>query len=87
MLYKIHMRRFVHQPPEKFVDLMVPAHAEFVIEGSVSATETMLEGPFGDHTGFYSDADEYPVINIKAITRKKFPIYCMVTKHFFFNGW
>jgi 4-hydroxy-3-polyprenylbenzoate decarboxylase len=54
---------------------MVPAHAEFVIEGSVSATETMLEGPFGDHTGFYSDADEYPVINIKAITRKKSPIY------------
>ena len=65
----------VEQVQGKTVELMVPAHAEFVIEGSVSATETMREGPFGDHTGFYSDADEYPVINIKAITRKKSPIY------------
>ena len=65
----------VEMVPGKTVDLMVPAHAEFVIEGSVSATETMVEGPFGDHTGFYSDADEYPVINIKTITRKKNPIY------------
>jgi 4-hydroxy-3-polyprenylbenzoate decarboxylase len=65
----------VEMVPGKTVDLMVPAHAEFVIEGSVSATETMVEGPFGDHTGFYSDADEYPVINIKTITRKKTPIY------------
>lgn len=57
------------------VDLLLPAHGEFVIEGSVSATQTMREGPFGDHTGFYSGADTYPVLTIKAITRKKSPIY------------
>jgi 4-hydroxy-3-polyprenylbenzoate decarboxylase len=57
------------------VDLMVPAHAEFVIEGTISITETKLEGPFGDHTGFYSGAEEYPVINIKTITRRKSPVY------------
>jgi len=57
------------------VDLVVPAHAEFILEGTVSATETRLEGPFGDHTGFYSGADEYPVIHIKAITRRKNPLY------------
>ncbi len=57
------------------VDLQVPAHAEFILEGTVSATETRLEGPFGDHTGFYSDADQYPVFNLKTITRKKKPVY------------
>ena len=57
------------------VDLVVPAHAEFILEGTVSAAETRLEGPFGDHTGFYSGADEYPVIHIKALTRRKDPIY------------
>jgi 4-hydroxy-3-polyprenylbenzoate decarboxylase len=59
----------------KTVDLMVPAHAEFILEGTVSATETMLEGPFGDHTGFYSDADQYPLFTLKAITRKNEPVY------------
>jgi len=57
------------------VDLVAPAHAEFILEGTVSASETRLEGPFGDHTGFYSGADEYPVTHIKAITRRKDPIY------------
>jgi len=59
----------------KTVDLMVPAHAEFVLEGTVSAGHTMLEGPFGDHTGFYSDADQYPVFTLTAITRKQNPVY------------
>ncbi len=59
----------------KTVDLMVPANAEFIIEGTVSATETRLEGPFGDHTGFYSDIEEYPVVKVKAITRKDKPVY------------
>ena len=57
------------------VDLMVPANAEFVLEGTVSSTETMIEGPFGDHTGFYSGADEYPVFTLKAVTRRKKPVY------------
>jgi 4-hydroxy-3-polyprenylbenzoate decarboxylase len=59
----------------KTVDLLVPAHAEFILEGTVSASQTMLEGPFGDHTGFYSDADQYPLFTLKAITRKNNPIY------------
>ena len=54
---------------------MVPAHAEFILEGTVSCKEKMLEGPFGDHTGFYSDIEEYPVFHLKAITRKKNPVY------------
>ena len=56
------------------VDLMAPAHAEFVLEGAVSA-ETGIEGPFGDHTGFYSDADQYPVFTLRAITRRRSPVY------------
>lgn len=59
----------------KTVELTVPAHAEFILEGTVSATETHLEGPFGDHTGFYSDTEKYPVFHLKAITRKKKPVY------------
>ncbi|MEI6125113.1 MAG: menaquinone biosynthesis decarboxylase [Pseudomonadota bacterium] len=57
------------------VDLMLPAHAEFILEGTVSAQEKQLEGPFGDHTGFYSDIEDYPVFHLKAITRKKLPVY------------
>jgi 4-hydroxy-3-polyprenylbenzoate decarboxylase len=59
----------------KTVDLMVPAHAEFVLEGTVSVSETMPEGPFGDHTGFYSGVDHYPVFTLKALTRKRNPVY------------
>ena len=59
----------------KTVDLLLPANAEFILEGTVSAAETMLEGPFGDHTGFYSGIDEYPVFHLKAITRRKKPVY------------
>jgi 4-hydroxy-3-polyprenylbenzoate decarboxylase len=57
------------------VDLMVPAHAEFIIEGTVSCRETRLEGPFGDHTGFYSDAGHYPLLRVKAVTRRQAPVY------------
>jgi 4-hydroxy-3-polyprenylbenzoate decarboxylase len=57
------------------VDLEVPASAEFVLEGWVEAGERRTEGPFGDHTGFYSLADDYPVFHLEAITRRKDPIY------------
>jgi len=57
------------------VDLEVPAHAEIVLEGWVDADERRREGPFGDHTGFYSLADDYPVFHITAITRRKDAIY------------
>ncbi|MBC8107035.1 MAG: UbiD family decarboxylase, partial [Anaerolineae bacterium] len=56
-------------------DLEVPANAEIVIEGYVDPTETLLEGPFGDHTGFYSLADFYPAFHVTAITMRKDPIY------------
>lgn len=57
------------------VDLEVPAEAEFVIEGYVRPGEKRLEGPFGDHTGYYSLADDYPVMHVTAITHRKQPIY------------
>ena len=57
------------------VDIEVPANAEFVLEGYVELGEQRTEGPFGDHTGFYSLADEYPVFHVTCITRRKNPIY------------
>jgi len=59
----------------KTVDLEVPANAEFVLEGYVDPYERRIEGPFGDHTGFYSPAEEYPVFHITCITRRKDAIY------------
>jgi 4-hydroxy-3-polyprenylbenzoate decarboxylase len=56
-------------------DIDVPADAEFVLEGYVDPAERRVEGPFGDHTGFYSLEDEYPVFHLERITRRKNPIY------------
>jgi len=57
------------------VDLEVPASAEIVLEGYVNLDELRTEGPFGDHTGFYSLEDEYPVFHVTCITHRKDPIY------------
>jgi len=57
------------------VDLQVPAEAEIVLEGYVDPGERRLEGPFGDHTGFYSLEDDFPVFHVKAVTRRRSPIY------------
>jgi 4-hydroxy-3-polyprenylbenzoate decarboxylase len=57
------------------VDLEVPAHAEIVLEGYVVPGEERLEGPFGDHTGYYSPPDMYPVFHITCITHRREPIY------------
>jgi 4-hydroxy-3-polyprenylbenzoate decarboxylase len=57
------------------VDLQVPAHAEIILEGYVELGELRTEGPFGDHTGFYSLTDEYPVFHLTCITHRKDPIY------------
>ena len=57
------------------VDLEVPAASEIVLEGYVNIGETRREGPFGDHTGYYSLADEYPVFHITCITHRRDPIY------------
>jgi len=56
-------------------DLEVPAQAEIVLEGYVDPRERRLEGPFGDHTGYYSLAREYPVFHLTAVTRRARPIY------------
>ncbi len=57
------------------IDLEVPAEAEFVLEGYVEPDELRMEGPFGDHTGYYSLADMYPVFHVTAITHRKNAIY------------
>jgi 4-hydroxy-3-polyprenylbenzoate decarboxylase len=57
------------------VDLEVPARAEVILEGYVDPDETRLEGPFGDHTGYYSLADQYPVFHLTCVTHRKEPIY------------
>jgi 4-hydroxy-3-polyprenylbenzoate decarboxylase len=58
------------------VDVEVPASADIVIEGYIDSSAPLRrEGPFGDHTGFYSLADDYPVFHVTCITRKKNPIY------------
>jgi len=57
------------------VDLEVPAHAEYILEGYVSLTELRPEGPFGDHTGFYTMQEPYPVFHLTCITHRKDPIY------------
>lgn len=56
-------------------DLEVPANAEIVLEGYVNLNEMRTEGPFGDHTGFYSLEGEYPVFHVECVTRRKEPIY------------
>ena len=59
----------------KTVDLEVPAHAEMIIEGYVMPGDEGLEGPFGDHTGYYSMADTYPIFHVTCITHRRSPIY------------
>jgi 4-hydroxy-3-polyprenylbenzoate decarboxylase len=61
--------------PCETVDLEVPAHAEIILEGYVELGELRTEGPFGDHTGFYTMTDEYPVFHLTCITHRKDPIY------------
>ncbi|HEY3459008.1 MAG TPA: menaquinone biosynthesis decarboxylase [Bryobacteraceae bacterium] len=56
-------------------DLEVPANAEIVLEGYLNLGELRREGPFGDHTGFYSLDDDYPVFHIECITHRRRPIY------------
>ena len=71
---------FLRQKPVELVkcetvDLEVPADAEIILEGYVNLDELRTEGPFGDHTGFYSLEDEYPVFHVTCITHRKDPIY------------
>uniref|UniRef100_I2Q1L1 Menaquinone biosynthesis decarboxylase, SCO4490 family n=1 Tax=Desulfovibrio sp. U5L TaxID=596152 RepID=I2Q1L1_9BACT len=59
----------------KTVDLQVPASSQFVLEGYVAPGERRREGPFGDHTGYYSLADDYPVFHVTALTHRKDAVY------------
>jgi len=72
---------FLRRDPVKLTkavtcDLEVPADAEFVIEGYIDPAEALIvEGPFGDHTGFYSEADLYPKVHVTAVTMRKNAVY------------
>ena len=59
----------------KTVDLLVPASAEFVLEGYIHPDEMAEEGPFGDHTGYYNEVDEFPVFTIEHVSHRNKPIY------------
>ena len=85
---------FLRQKPVELVkcetvDLEVPASSEIVLEGHVHLDELRTEGPFGDHTGFYSLEDQYPVFHLSCITHRKDPIYAttIVGKPPMEDGW
>ena len=85
---------FLRQKPVELVkcetvDLEVPAASEIVLEGHVNLDELRVEGPFGDHTGFYSLEDLYPVFHVDCITHRKDPIYSttIVGKPPMEDGW
>jgi len=65
----------VKMVPCKTVPLHVPASCDYVLEGWIHFNKLRREGPFGDHTGFYSLADDYPVFHVSAVTRRKQPTY------------
>ena len=66
----------VHLARAVTCELEVPADAEFVLEGYIDPSEPLVtEGPFGDHTGFYSEADLYPLVHVTAVTMRKNPVY------------
>lgn len=56
-------------------DLQVPARAEIVLEGVIHPGDTAVEGPFGDHTGYYNEQDTFPVLTVERITMRENPIY------------
>jgi len=85
---------FLRQKPVELVkcetvDLEVPASSEIILEGHVHLDELRTEGPFGDHTGFYSLEDLYPVFHLSCITHRKNPIYSttIVGKPPMEDGW
>ena len=81
MIDEMMFAGYLRKRPVKMVksimsDIYVPADAEFIIEGYVDVNEPLHpEGPFGDHTGYYSLQDEYPAFHVTCITHKKKPVY------------
>jgi 4-hydroxy-3-polyprenylbenzoate decarboxylase len=77
---ELFLSGFLRRKPVELVkcvsnDLEVPAESQFILEGFVTRGEMRTEGPFGDHTGYYSPADAYPVFHLTAITHRRNPIY------------
>jgi len=75
MLAGVLGKRRVELVRARTVDIEVPANAQIVLEGYVEPGERRREVPFGDHTGFYSLADDYPVFHLTCITMRKNPVY------------
>ena len=81
MIDEMMFAGYLRKSPVKMVksitnDLYVPANAEFILEGYVDVNEALkMEGPFGDHTGYYSLADYYPIFHVTCITHKKNAVY------------
>ena len=79
-VFELLMYGFIKGESAKIVksqtnDLYVPADADFVIEGLVDPSKMEIEGPFGDHTGYYTLEEEYPVMDVTCISHKKEPVY------------
>ena len=79
-IFELLMYGFIKGESAKLVksitnDLYIPKDVDFVIEGWVDTSRLKVEGPFGDHTGYYTLEEEYPVLEVSAITSKKDPIY------------
>jgi 4-hydroxy-3-polyprenylbenzoate decarboxylase len=79
-VFELLMYGFIKGESAKLVksvtnDIYIPEDADFVIEGFVDPSKMEIEGPFGDHTGYYTLEEEYPVMDVKCITHKKEPIY------------
>lgn len=77
---ELMMAGFIRKEPVELVkcktlDLEVPAEAEIVLEGYVEEGDLRMEGPFGDHTGFYSRAKKFPVFHVTCMTHRKNPVY------------
>jgi 4-hydroxy-3-polyprenylbenzoate decarboxylase len=77
---KFAFSSFLRQEPLELVrartiDLEVPAHSEIVLEGYVDPSEEKVEGPFGDHTGYYSEPEPFPVLHVTHMTRRARPVY------------
>jgi 4-hydroxy-3-polyprenylbenzoate decarboxylase len=75
MLAAVLSKRRVELVKCRTVDLEVPANAQIILEGYVDPGERRREGPFGDHTGLYSLADDFPVFHLTCITMRKNPVY------------
>lgn len=79
-VFELMLYGFIKNAPARLVksitnDIYIPEDNDFVIEGFVDPTKVKMEGPFGDHTGYYTLEEEYPFMEISAITSKKNPVY------------